>query len=303
MRKIIRLFACVMLALAMSVPAEFAFAHSDVFEAASLSTQKVDTHKQLVKSKDDLRKYISSGASKYKLDLTANQKAKLSKLKKSLAKVKSIKSVKAKRKVAYSLFKKAKSIHKKKSSAIKAFGEKRSEWAGYMTANQKSKYKELVAKMRKARSTERISTLRGRFEKLFEQVALMPYVNSDGWSSRHVTFVSDWGKRNNDFLWGTPMSGLGYYIADSAWRHDIDPRLYSAIANVESGCGVAPYGSPYNCCGWVWNPPYMYSYQDGIDKWHDFFAGWWKGDWYPIDSMHGYGAYGPWYVNVEMEKI
>ena len=302
--KLFRLVICVAFSVMLSIPIGSAFAEQVEFGAVRVDFQMSGQGSdKLAKSKSSARKYMLKGAKKYKLDLTSKQKSRLSKLRKSLSNVKSIDSVKAKCRAASAIFKKANKLHKKKSALIKRFGVRYDEWVGYMTDYQKGRYDELTAKTRKARSSERVSVLKARFARLFDQVALMPYVNSDGWSSKHVSFVSDWGKRNNDFLAGTPMAGLGYYIAAAAWSYDIDPRLYSAIANVESGCGVAPYGSPYNCCGWVWNPPYMSSYEDGIDKWHDFFAGWWKGDWHPIDSMHGYGAYGPWYVNVEMEKI
>ena len=111
------------------------------------------------------------------------------------------------------------------------------------------------------------------------------------WSLEKLEYVNYWGERNNSFLAGTPMEGLGYYIVHKAYDYNCDPALLVSIANQESGCGVYPYGCEYNAYGWICMNPPMYSWEDGIDKWYDFFGPIFEGD-IPVQSMHGYGGYG-----------
>ena len=111
------------------------------------------------------------------------------------------------------------------------------------------------------------------------------------WSDEKIDYVLVWGPKNNSFLIGTPMEGLGWYIAAKAYDYNVDPALLSSIAYIESHCGVYPYDSEYNAYGWICMNPEMYSWEDGIDKWYAFFGEYFGGD-IPVSSMHGYGDYG-----------
>ncbi|RAP50835.1 MAG: hypothetical protein BZ138_06270, partial [Methanosphaera sp. rholeuAM270] len=116
---------------------------------------------------------------------------------------------------------------------------------------------------------------------------LSPYFDVTGWGQDKIDYVVEWGARNNAYLSGTAMEGTGYWIASSAHEHDMDPRLCAAVATVESGCGAAPYGCEYNVWGWICCTPEMYSWEDGIEKWHSFFSAYFGGERYPISSMYG----------------
>ena len=99
------------------------------------------------------------------------------------------------------------------------------------------------------------------------------------------------------------MRGTGHVIAAAAYDYKTDPRLYSAIATIESGRGIDPAGCRYNVCGWICDTPSMHSWEDAAIKWHRYFGRYFKNDWYPIGSMHGYGDYGPELTNSYMRKI
>lgn len=172
-----------------------------------------------------------------------------------------------------------------------------------MLPAQAGQYRKVLVKMGHAETMKRLAGLQGKAGRIALKASLCHEVDARAFSSKKVASVAGWGARVNSYLAGSPMAGTGYLTAQRAYETGIDPRLSPAIAKVESGKGLMPYGCRYNVWGWVWNPPYMASWDDAISKWHGYFKRWFKGEAYPISSMHGYGGYGPWYVNVEMAKI
>ncbi len=188
---------------------------------------------------------------------------------------------------------------KKAKAALKSY----SKWSPNMTKAQRKAYLKLVSKSLDQKTKEGVTAKLDKLKPYLKRVKLCQHIDARGYSNRKVNEVCEWGKRLDRYLSGTPMAGTGYIIAETAYDHGMDPRLYPAIAEVESGRGVAPYGSCYNVCGWVWNPPYMADWKDACVKWHSFFKSYFGSERYPISSMHGYGGYGPSYVNEQMARI
>ena len=174
-----------------------------------------------------------------------------------------------------------------------------------MTRDQRHAYGELVKKLPFTIKEQKARKIMAKLDKLVARGKLCSYVNAKDFDDHKVAEVSKWGPRINAYLKGSPMAGTGYIIAKVAYDHNCDPRLYPAIACIESGKGVAPYWSRYNVCGWIFNPPAMHSWEDACRKWHVFFGKYFAGDFYPINSAHGYGGpgYGPGLWNAEMRKI
>lgn len=190
-----------------------------------------------------------------------------------------------------------------KAKASKSAAKSYSKWKKNMTKTQRKQYRDLVWKIDRAKTLKRVNQVKGVVDQYISRAKLCEYINAKNFSLKKAAYVTEWGKRVDKYLRGSKMAGTGYLNAKWAYDTGVDARLAPAIAKVESGKGAAPYGCKYNVWGWVWCPPTMYSWDDAIGKWHKYFKSYFKGEVYPIKSMHGYGGYGPWYVNQEMAKI
>lgn len=166
----------------------------------------------------------------------------------------------------------------------------------------KLKVEEIVLKAQERKEAEeKAAKEKAEEEEKPARAKQIPY-DVSSWSNEKIEYVLVWGPKNNSFLAGTPMEGLGWYIAAGAYDYNVDPALLSSIAYVESKCGSYPYGSPYNAYGWICMNPEMYGWEDGIDKWYAFFADYFGGD-IPVSSMHGYGGYGVDSIYPYLEEI
>lgn len=195
-------------------------------------------------------------------------------------------------------------LDKSKAKATSKASKAYSKYKSKMTKAQRAEYRKYVWKIDRAKTQKRVEKVAIILDKYVTRAKLVSKLKqAKKFSLAKAGYVYSWGKRVDKYLKGSPMRGTGYLTAKWAYDTKVDPRLSPAIASVESGKGRAPYGCKYNVWGWVWQPPAMYSWDDALGKWHKYFGKYFKGDAYPISSMHGYGAYGPWYVNREMAKI
>lgn len=62
-------------------------------------------------------------------------------------------------------------------------------------------------------------------------------------------FVSEWTKRIDNYLAGSPLAGQGATFAEAAWNNGVDPRWSPAISNTESSKGANCF-LPHNAWGW-----------------------------------------------------
>ena len=62
-------------------------------------------------------------------------------------------------------------------------------------------------------------------------------------------FISEWTKRIDDYLAGSPLAGQGKTFAEAAWEYGVDPRFSPAISTVESSTGRYCF-LPHNAWGW-----------------------------------------------------
>ena len=69
------------------------------------------------------------------------------------------------------------------------------------------------------------------------------------WTSDEDAFISEWTKRINNYLAGSPLAGQGEAFARAAWNYGVDPRWSPAISYVESSKGAACF-MPHNAWGW-----------------------------------------------------
>lgn len=304
--KYVKLVIAAALCCAMSTPAYAAdLAAGDVASmvAAEKAAQDAAQKSSLAKVRASAVKQVKSWVKEYKPTMSAKR---LSAMKSALAQIRAAKTrakVSAGLEKARSQVAAVKPLHRVKAKAVKKAERAYSAHAGYMDAQEQGGYRGLVRRMGLSKSAAGLSSLLSSAERYVDRAELCRHVNAHGWDAGKVSYVSEWGARNNAYLNGTPMAGTGYLIAKSAHDTNMDPRICSAISYVESRCGVAPYGCAYNVWGWVWNPPAMYSWEDAIDKWHGYFSDYWGGERYPLQSMHGYGGYGPWHVNEQMAMI
>lgn len=196
-----------------------------------------------------------------------------------------------------------KAVKKRKARLVASLSSEYRELKSHLDSRQRSSVISSVKGIKAARTDTQLNRYEGAAQAVFQIGQLRVAYAADGWPEAKLMYVSEWAPRIDNYLAGTPMAGTGAIISRISWDHDMDARLYPAIAMIESGCGVAPYGCAFNVCGWVWNPPAMYSWEDACLKWHSYFSQWFGGERYPITSMHGYGGYGPSYVNDQMARI
>ena len=279
----------------------FAYAVEPDLTAASVSDIQAQSVKKTTKIQYVL--HIARLRSKYANEYTKSEKKDILSLLSKAADAKKTKTARKASSKADDISKRAIKLYKAKNKAVKSTKSKYTELKGYLKSGQKKEIKSIIDRMGKTRMQSKLSKLKEKSKAIFSIGKLRKRYDAVSWSDEKLYYVSEWGPRIDSYLEGTPMADTGIMIARVAYDHGMDARLYPSIACVESGCGVAPYGSPYNVCGWVWNPPAMYSWEDACIKWHDFFQAYFGDEWYPISSMHGYGGYGPWYVNEQIAKI
>lgn len=196
-----------------------------------------------------------------------------------------------------------KAVKKRKAKLVSTLSSEYRELKTHLDGGQRSRVISAISSIKGDRTDGQLTEHEGSAQTVFQVGRLRVAYGGDGWDEAKLYYVAEWAPRIDSYLSGTPMAGTGAMISRVAYDHDMDARLYPAIARVESGCGAAPYGCAYNVCGWVWNPPAMYSWEDACVKWHSYFGQWFGGERYPISSMHGYGGYGPSYVNDQMARI
>lgn len=81
------------------------------------------------------------------------------------------------------------------------------------------------------------------------EVPSNPDAGSVDWGSDKVSFVSEWTRRIDAYLAGSPLAGYGATFAEAAWDYGVDPRFSPAIAMVESSLGRVCF-RPHNAWGW-----------------------------------------------------
>lgn len=69
------------------------------------------------------------------------------------------------------------------------------------------------------------------------------------WEVGEEAFLEEWTRRIDDYLAGSPLSGMGATFAKAAWENGVDPRWSPAISNTESTKGRFCFAS-HNAWGW-----------------------------------------------------
>lgn len=69
------------------------------------------------------------------------------------------------------------------------------------------------------------------------------------WTVGKTAFISEWARRIDAYLAGSPLAGQGVTFASAAWDNGVDPRWSPAISNTESSKGAVCFLS-YNAWGW-----------------------------------------------------
>lgn len=279
-------------------------AYSDSLIAASSISQsekahqiKIEKQLKIIKEKNKISKDTWKYLKVWKTYLSKKQKQQLKNNKNKAMNSFSLTKIKNYQKKNLTIIEKAKKVKKNRDNVKKYIKKILSK--DFLNDKEKNTLQKYLKKIKKSYSVKKIKKYKQKAKKIFvkakeravEEERYIPGMDTSGWSDAAIEYVKEWGRKNNTFLSGTPMEGLGYWIAAGAWDYNVDPAVLSSIAYIESGCGVAPYGSPYNAYGWIWNPPYMSSWEDGIYKWYEFFGQYFGGD-IPVSSMHGYGGYG-----------
>lgn len=290
--------------LAIFAALSIAFAGAGTAEAADLSSGTIQVQAQAKKpTKTTYVVKIAKLRTAYSLEYSKTEKKTVEKLIVKAADASKTSTARKAYNKAVKVSKRAKALHSEKAKTVRTDKGLYTKWKGYFTPAQAKSAKALISYMEKSRTSEKLRGYAAAFTPYISRAKLCQHVDARSWSNAKVEVVTEWAPRVNEYLKGSPMAGTGYLIVKAAYDTDMDPRLYAAISEVESGRGTSPYGSQFNVCGWIWNPPAMYGWEDAAVKWHGYFKQYWGGERYPITSMHGYGGYGPSYVNAEMAKI
>lgn len=178
---------------------------------------------------------VNAELAKYKIKTKGSQSIKT--LKKDYKTIKKIVNYSSK------IAKKQKSVSKSAKKCLKKYKK-------LLTSKQKKKLNTYAKQASKTYSIKQLKKMDKSITKI-QKKAIGGLVGMDvsKWSAKKIKYVKKWGARNNAYLSGTRMAGLGYYIAHKAYDHNCEPRLLCAIARIESGCGAQPYHSPYNAYG------------------------------------------------------
>ena len=300
-------FVTLMLAFALVLGVVVMFAEVEEADAKTMAAsasvngeiRKAEKTIKFAKTKVKIAKAEMRAYAPWKSYLTRTQRESYKSNVKRLLKAGDKKTVKVRRAKCHGLVIFAQHKADVKKTADAAY----SKWRGNLTTAQDKSFKSNILHIMGASTAGEVDSWWGKCDPLMARASLCTRIDARGYSDAKVRYVTAWGPRIDSYLRGSAMAGTGYVIAKSAYDHKTDPRIYPAIAAIESGKGAAPYGCKYNVCGWVWNPPAMYSWEDAADKWHSYFSRFFSGETYPLQSMHGYGGYGPSYVNAEMAKI
>ena len=303
--KISKSIICILTAMCLSIGFSAVAFASPNLEAGSttLNVASKAYEQKVKKAKVRVIKGINKSLKKYKSSESQSFKNFAEKIKKQIRKAKNISKIKERKHRFYTKLKPVAKFHTYKTNFIHQSKASYYLYENNFYPNDKYNFFHMFDKMEKALKQKQLDDMVFERDLYIARAQLSVNIYCEDWARDKVDYVSEWGGRNNVFLDGTPMSGIGYMIADAAYDTDMDPRIFSSIASIESGCGIAPYGSPYNVCGWICGTPAMYSWEDGVYKWHWYFCDYFGGERYPISSMHGYCSYGPWYVNSIMEQI
>lgn len=182
--------------------------------------------------------------------LSAVQQKKLISNRNKVIKSHTLSTIKQYKNNSATIIKNAKAVKSARAGAIKTVQQYINSNQTRLTTEQQQVLNDYITKINNSFKVSTIKKYVAKAKTFVDNCVSIPGIDTSSWSYDKISYVREWGQRNNNYLAGYPMEGTGYIIAAAAYDNNVDPRHCAAVACLESGKGRACF-RPYNAWGWM----------------------------------------------------